>query len=57
MWEDFIHIGSDYGEMPGGWYVPEIGVPNPVDVGTELRDAPGELIDVLPDVVNINPPK
>ena len=56
MWEDLINSPTEWGEYPGGFYAPEIGVPNPIDVEKELRDAPPELMDTLPDIININPP-
>jgi hypothetical protein len=56
MWEDLINAPTEWGEYPGGFYAPEIGVPNPIDVEKELRDAPPELMDTLPDIININPP-
>jgi hypothetical protein len=55
MWEDMINAPADMGEMPGGWYWPEIGLPNPVDVQRELRDSAPELAREIPDMININP--
>lgn len=49
MWEDFLVTPNRLGTMPGGWEAPSIVVPNPVDVGDELKDAaidmPGEMQD------------
>lgn len=38
-WDDMLNAPSRMGEMPGGWYAPEVSVPNPVDVGEEFGDA------------------
>ena len=54
MWEDMINAPADMGEMPGGWTAPSIGVPNPVDVQREFRDAAPELAREIPDMININ---
>lgn len=49
MWEDMLYTPNALGTMPGGWEAPSISVPNPVDVGDELRNAttdmPGEMRD------------
>ena len=46
-WEDMLNAPSRMGSMPGGWYAPEVSVPNPVDTADELqrasRDVPGEV--------------
>ena len=49
MWEDFLYTPNALGRMPGGWDAPTFAVPNPVDVGDELKNAstdfPGEVKD------------
>ncbi len=49
MWEDFLYTPNALGKMPGGWEAPSFVVPNPVDVGDELKNAggdfPGEVKD------------
>lgn len=49
MWEDFLYTPNALGRMPGGWDAPTFAVPNPVDVGDELKNAstdfPGEVQD------------
>jgi hypothetical protein len=36
MWEDLISSGDDLGIMLGGWTVPSVSVPNPVDLEDQL---------------------
>ena len=47
MWEDLISAPDDLGEMPGGWYVPSISVPNPVDLEDQLEKASKEVPDLI----------
>ena len=46
-WEDMMITPNALGTMPGGWKAPSISIPNPVDVGDELKNAakdmPGEM--------------
>lgn len=47
MWEDLISAPDDLGEMPGGWYVPSISTPNPVDLEDQLEKASKEIPDLI----------
>ncbi len=47
MWDDLISSSDEFGEMPGGWYVPSIGVPNPVDLEDQLEKASKEIPDLI----------
>lgn len=42
-WDDMLNVPSRMGEMPGGWNVPSVSVPNPIDVGEEFSDAAREV--------------
>lgn len=61
-WEEMLHAPSDMGEMPGGWNFPDVGVPNPVDVGDQFGEA-GEALATempefareIPDMFNFRP--
>lgn len=37
-WDDMINAPSRMGKMPGGWYAPEVTMPNPVDMGDQMQD-------------------
>lgn len=54
MWEDMINAPADMGEMPGGWQFPEVGMPNPVDVQKEFRDAAPEAAREVPHMFRWN---
>ncbi|MDX2507345.1 MAG: hypothetical protein QNL62_23110 [Gammaproteobacteria bacterium] len=47
MWDDLIAAPDDLGEMPGGWYVPSVSVPNPVDLEDQLEEASKEVPDLI----------
>lgn len=47
MWDDLIAAPDDLGTMPGGWHVPSIGVPNPVDLEDQLEKASKEIPDLI----------
>ncbi len=47
MWDDMISAPDELGEMPGGWNVPSISVPNPVDLEDQLEKASKEMPDLI----------
>jgi len=47
MWEDLISAPDDLGTMPGGWNVPSVSVPNPVDLEDQFEKASKEIPDVI----------
>ncbi|MCU7835672.1 MAG: hypothetical protein KZQ83_10540 [gamma proteobacterium symbiont of Taylorina sp.] len=47
MWDDLISSPDELGEMPGGWNVPSISVPNPVDLEDQLEKASKEVPDLI----------
>lgn len=47
MWDDLISSSDELGEMPGGWYVPSVSVPNPVDLEDQLEKASKEVPDLI----------
>ncbi|MCU7818690.1 MAG: hypothetical protein KZQ57_07455 [gamma proteobacterium symbiont of Lucinoma myriamae] len=47
MWDDLIAAPDDLGTMPGGWNVPSISVPNPVDLEDQLEKASKEIPDLI----------
>ena len=47
MWDDLIAAPDDLGTMPGGWNVPSISVPNPVDLEDQLEKASKEVPDLI----------
>ena len=47
MWDDLIAAPDDLGTMPGGWNVPSISVPNPVDLEDQLEEASKEVPDLI----------
>ena len=47
MWDDMISAPDELGEMPGGWNVPSISVPNPVDLEDQLEKASKEVPDLI----------
>ncbi len=47
MWDDLIAAPDDLGTMPGGWYVPAVSVPNPVDLEDQLEKASKEIPDLI----------
>ncbi len=47
MWDDMISSPDELGEMPGGWNVPSISVPNPVDLEDQLEKASKEVPDLI----------
>jgi hypothetical protein len=48
-WDDAIQAPSDLGEMPGGWYVPSVYTPNPVDSGDQIEEG----IEIIPDIIRL----
>jgi len=47
MWDDLIAAPDDLGTMPGGWTVPSVRVPNPVDLEDQLERASKEIPDLI----------
>ncbi len=47
MWDDLISAPDDLGTMPGGWNVPSVSVPNPVDLEDQLEKASKEVPDLI----------
>ncbi len=47
MWDDLIAAPDDLGTMPGGWHVPAVSVPNPVDLEDQLEKASKEVPDLI----------
>ena len=47
MWDDLISAPDELGEMPGGWQVPSISTPNPVDLEDQLEKASKEIPDLI----------
>jgi hypothetical protein len=47
MWDDLISAPDDIGTMPGGWYVPSVSVPNPVDLEDQFEKASKEVPDLI----------
>jgi len=47
MWDDLISAPDDLGTMPGGWYVPSVSVPNPVDLEDQMEKASKEIPDLI----------
>lgn len=47
MWDDLISAPDDLGTMPGGWNVPSISTPNPVDLEDQLQKASKEVPDLI----------
>ncbi len=47
MWDDLISAPDDLGTMPGGWHVPSVSVPNPVDLEDQLEKASKEVPDLI----------
>ncbi len=47
MWDDLIAAPDDLGTMPGGWHVPSISVPNPVDLEDQFEKASKEVPDLI----------
>ncbi|WP_214660542.1 hypothetical protein [sulfur-oxidizing endosymbiont of Gigantopelta aegis] len=47
MWDDLIAAPDDIGTMPGGWNVPSISVPNPVDLEDQLEKASKEVPSLI----------
>jgi hypothetical protein len=49
-WDDMINAPSRQGQMPGGWYAPEVYFPNPVDVGDQFKDNAKDLPEQIKDM-------
>ncbi len=47
MWDDLIAAPDDIGTMPGGWNIPSVRVPNPVDLEDQLEKASKEVPDLI----------
>ena len=47
MWDDLIAAPDDLGTMPGGWNVPSVSVPNPIDLEDQLEKASKEVPDLI----------
>ncbi len=47
MWDDLIAAPDDLGTMPGGWNVPSVSVPNPVDLEDQFQKASKEVPDLI----------
>ena len=49
-WDDMINAPSNMGKMPGGWYAPEVYMPNPVDMGDQFKDNMKDLPEQIRDM-------
>lgn len=49
-WDDMMNAPSRMGEMPGGWYAPEVSVPNPVDMADQVQDNVKDLPQQIRDM-------
>lgn len=49
-WDDMINAPYNMGEMPGGWYAPEVLMPNPVDMGDQFQDNMKDLPEQIRDM-------
>ncbi len=47
MWDDLIAAPDDLGTMPGGWNVPSVSTPNPVDLEDQLQKASKQVPDII----------
>ena len=47
MWDDLIAAPDELGTMPGGWRVPSVSVPNPIDLEDQLEKASKEIPDLI----------
>ena len=45
-----INAPSNMGKMPGGWYAPEVYMPNPVDMGDQFKDTIKDLPEQIRDM-------
>jgi len=49
-WDDMINAPSRMGKMPGGWYAPEVTMPNPIDMGDQIQDNMKDLPEQIKDM-------
>ena len=49
-WDDMMLSPYHAGEMPGGWYAPEVYLPNPVDIGDQFKDNAKDLPEQIRDM-------
>jgi len=49
-WDDMMLSPYNAGEMPGGWYAPEVYLPNPVDIGDQFKDNAKDLPEQIKDM-------
>lgn len=49
-WDDMINAPSRMGKMPGGWYAPEVTMPNPIDMGDQVQDNMKDLPEQIKDM-------
>ena len=45
FWDDMLETPDHLPTMPGGWNVPTVSVPNPVEVGREIGEQTPEMLD------------
>ena len=50
FWDDMLATPDYMPTMPGGWNVPSVSVPNPVEVGREIADQSPEMFDAARDI-------
>jgi len=49
FWDDMLGTPDYMPTMPGGWNVPSVSVPNPVEVGREIGEQTPEMMDTMRD--------
>lgn len=49
FWDDMLATPDYLPTMPGGWNVPSVSMPNPVEVGREIAEQAPDAIDVMRD--------
>lgn len=47
FWDDMLGTPDYLPAMPGGWYVPSVSMPNPVEVGREIGEQTPEMLDTM----------
>ncbi len=48
-WDDAVSAPGDMGQMPGGWYMPSVYTPNPIDSGDQLEEG----IEIIPEIIRL----
>lgn len=49
FWDDMLATPDYMPTMPGGWNVPSVSMPNPVEVGREIGEQAPDMIDTMRD--------